>query len=160
MRARQQGFQWLDWEPSLLKRLQISCFLTSILGIRCLSTKGVAARDVSKGFVLCAACAQEVASIVYCPNWEIILESFLESSDLEAQPAPAPIPLGCQCWAVWSGLHHSGPQQQGISSGLGQPRPGDQPAQRQRQAEAVSVTLRKALLQSQVAVRSTWLSWA
>ena len=27
---------------------------------------------------------QEVASIVYCSNWEIILESFLESSDLEA----------------------------------------------------------------------------
>ena len=31
---------------------------------------------------------QEVATIVYCPNWEIILESFLESGSIEAVQRP------------------------------------------------------------------------
>jgi len=36
-----------------------------------------------RDFPLKVVFLEEVASIVYCPNWEIILESFLESSDLE-----------------------------------------------------------------------------
>lgn len=36
-----------------------------------------------RDFPLKVVFLEEVASIVYCSNWEIILESFLESSDLE-----------------------------------------------------------------------------